>query len=97
MKEHVGLAVFYWFRHPSDGWKIVYFGSDAVPFTLKTVSDFAWVSSGCAPPTANEYLPSRIDRLPWSSTLDNDRGSIFSVTCLLAPGVSFTRSNATRE
>src|SRR6185312_9105742 len=43
-----------------------YFGRAAVPFTVKTTSDFAWVSSGCAPPTANEYFPARTDRLPWS-------------------------------
>ena len=67
-----------------------YFGSAAVPFTANIASDFACVSSGCAPPTASEYLPSRIDRFPCSSTLDSDRGSILIVTSLLAPAANST-------
>ena len=31
------------------------------------------------------YLPGRIERLPLSSTLDSERGSISSVTSLLVP------------
>lgn len=41
-----------------------YFGTAALPVTVKPASDFASVSCGCAPPTLSMYLPARIDRLP---------------------------------
>src|SRR3954463_8651468 len=74
-----------------------YFGSGAVPVTVNPASDFASVSCGWAPPTCSAYLPGRMARFPWSSTLDSERGSIFRVTSLLAPGARLMRSNATRE
>jgi hypothetical protein len=55
------------------------------PVTVKLASDLDSVSSGCAPPSVNVYLPSRIARSPLSSTLDSVRGSRVRVTSLLAP------------
>ena len=36
-----------------------YFGSGAVPVTVKPASAFASVSSGCAPPSVSVYLPAK--------------------------------------
>src|SRR5579872_5004993 len=74
-----------------------YLGSAAVPVTVNSISDLFSVSCGWAPPTLSLYLPGRIERLPWSSTLDNDRGSISSATSRLVPPEMFSRLNATSE
>ena len=64
---------------------------------MKAVSDFAFVSCGCAPPSVRMYFPASTERLPRSSTLESDLGSILMLTLLLLPGASVTRSNPTSD
>src|SRR5258708_14688098 len=74
-----------------------YFGICAVPVTVKRASDLSVVSRGWAPPMLSVYLPARMERLPWSSTLERERGLISSLTALVTPGSMWTRSKPTRE
>jgi hypothetical protein len=47
-----------------DSGSLFYFGNGIEPVIVNPVSDFAFVSPGCAPPTLRVYLPARMERLP---------------------------------
>lgn len=74
-----------------------YLGSGAEPVTVKAASDLDLVSSGWVLPSVSVYLPGWMVRLPCSSTVEMERGSIFSVTVRLMPGWRVTRSKPTKE